>query len=80
MFPAFSILGFFYGITCIGESEFDVAMLPEIVPTWNNEILALVINPEALLFANPVANLACAADSAGALAGRPVNSLFWCMG
>ena len=79
-FPAFSILGLFYDIPCIAEREFDVAMMTELVPTWNNEILSLMIHPESLLFANPVAQMACAADSAGALVGRPVNSLFWCMG
>lgn len=80
LFPAWNILGFFYDIPCIAEREFDVAMMTEIVPTWNNEILALLINPEAILFANPVSNLACSADSMGALSGKPVNALFWCMG
>jgi conjugal transfer pilus assembly protein TraU len=79
-FPAWRILDMFYDIPCIDQDGFDVAMLTEIIPTWNNDTLSLIINPEALLFANPVAGLACTADAAVSLLTLPRNELFWCMG
>ena len=79
-FPAWAVLDLFTDIPCLEETEFDVAMMTEVLPTWNNEILAAVVNPEAVLFGNPAAALACAADSAGALVNKPSNELFWCMG
>ncbi|MGI9296690.1 MAG: TraU family protein [Gammaproteobacteria bacterium] len=79
-FPAWAILDLFVDLPCLSESEFDVVMMTEILPTWNNDILAMLINPEAGLFANPAAHLACAADAASTLRGRPIDELFWCMG
>lgn len=80
IFPVFQILDMFYDIPCLEGAEFDVAMMSEIVPTWNNDVLAMILNPEAVLFGNPVTNLACAADATSALKGFPRNELFWCMG
>ena len=43
--------------------------------------MALLLNPEALLFANPASVASCIADSAQiAATGLPINALFWCMG
>jgi conjugal transfer pilus assembly protein TraU len=80
IFPVFQILDMFYDIPCLGGKEFDVAMMTEIVPTWNNDLLALLLNPEAILFGNPLTQLACAADSISALTGLPRKELFWCLG
>jgi|SRR5690554_4222221 len=81
IFPVFQILDMFYDIPCLGDDDgFDVAMMTEIVPTWNNDLLSLILNPEAILFGNPVTNLACAADASAALTGFPRKELFWCMG
>ncbi len=80
IFPAWAILNMFMDLPCIESSSFDVAMMTEVVPTWNNEMLSLIVNPEAILFANPVASLACTADAIAATAGLPLNALFWCMG
>ena len=54
IFPAWKILDMFYDIPCLDDEGFDVAMMTEILPQWNNDILSLIINPEALLFANPI--------------------------
>lgn len=80
IFPVFQILDMFYDIPCIGDEGFDVAMLTELVPTWNNDTLSLIVNPEAILFSNPVTNIACAADATSALTGFPRRELFWCLG
>lgn len=80
MFPAWKMLNMFYDIPCLDSGGFDVAMLTEVMPQWNNEILSLIIHPESILFANPISAIACGADSAAAVAGMPRNELFWCMG
>lgn len=80
IFPVWKMLDMFTDLPCLNDTSFDVAFITEVLPTWNNEILALLLNPEALLFANPAAALACAADSMSALVGMPRNELFWCMG
>jgi hypothetical protein len=30
-------------------------MMSELLPNWNNPILAMLLNPEALVFGNPIA-------------------------
>lgn len=79
-FPAWAIMDMFTDIECTEETQFGIAMMTEIMPTWNNEILSLIVNPESVLFANPASQLACAADASAALMGSPRNELFWCMG
>lgn len=80
IFPAWKILNMFYDIPCLSDEGYDVAMMTEILPTWNNEILSMIVNPESILFANPVAAISCSADASMALGSMPLNTLFWCMG
>jgi conjugal transfer pilus assembly protein TraU len=65
---------------CIEKGDFDVAYLTELDPTWKDDELTFLLNPEALLFGNLVAQAACSADSISTLAGLPIDSLFWCAG
>ena len=60
--------------------DLDLLYLSEYDPTWSNDLLALLVTPEAALFANPLAAAACAVDAASANAGRPLDDLFWCAG
>ena len=80
IFPVWAILDLFTDIPCLEDTQFDVAMMSELIPTWNDDILSAIVNPEAVLFANPASQLACAADAAAVLQGKPRNELFWCMG
>ncbi len=80
IFPAWHILNMFYDIPCLEDAGFDVAMMTEIMPQWNNEILSMLIHPESILFANPIAAIICGADAAAAAVSMPRNELFWCMG
>jgi conjugal transfer pilus assembly protein TraU len=80
MFPAWSVLDMFMDLPCLDSNDFDLAMMTELNPAWNNEMLSLIVNPESILFANPVATLSCSADSIAATVGMPLNALFWCMG
>jgi hypothetical protein len=57
-----------------------VAYITELDPLWNADELSFILNPEAILFGNPIAQAACAADCVAATAGFPLNPLFWCGG
>jgi conjugal transfer pilus assembly protein TraU len=59
---------------------FDLGYISEVDPLWNNELLAFILNPEALLFGNPIAQLACIPDSIASNLGLPLDPLFWCAG
>ncbi|MFH1674847.1 MAG: TraU family protein [Pseudomonadota bacterium] len=80
IFPVWTMMELLIDLVCLEHSGFDLAYLTEVDPLWNDDLLAFIINPEALLFANPVAQLSCVADSAAAAAGLPLAPLFWCMG
>jgi conjugal transfer pilus assembly protein TraU len=66
--------------TCLEEGSLDVAYMTELDPLWNDSELTQILNPDVFLFANPVAQAACAADCVAASAGFPVQELFWCAG
>ena len=76
----FDILNIFMDVPCVPHEGFDVAYFSELDPSWNSDMVAYFMNPEALLFGNPVAQLACTADSTAAASGWPIDSLFWCAG
>jgi conjugal transfer pilus assembly protein TraU len=80
VFPVWAILDLFVDLPCTDKKEFDIAMISEVLPHWNNEVLALLLNPEAVLFGHPATQMACAADAVAATAGLPINELFWCQG
>lgn len=80
IFNVLDIIDLFVDIPCVPHEGFDVAYLSEVDPMWNNDVLSFVINPEAILFGNPIAQLACAADSAAAAVKYPIDALFWCVG
>lgn len=67
-------------MACMEQSSFDIAYVTEIDPLWQDDALTALINPEVAVFANPVAQVACAADCAMATANLPLDELFWCAG
>ena len=69
-------------VACMDTGDFDIAYLTELDPMWDDDNLTFVINPEAVLFGNPVAQASCAFDAAAASTGATtaLDSLFWCMG
>ncbi|XLF14118.1 TraU family protein [Klebsiella pneumoniae] len=40
---------------CLEGGDMDIAYLSEIDPTWVDSSLTTILNPEAILFANPIA-------------------------
>lgn len=82
-FPILSMIKILDYPTCLVDNvtSFDVAMMGETFPTWYDTSLAAVLSPEALLFANPVALAAGAADCVAATAtNEPMDSIFWTAG
>jgi len=65
---------------CVEQDSFDIAYLTELDPTWNNDELSLILNPEVFLFTSIVAQAACSADCISASTRLPMDSLFWCAG
>ncbi len=65
---------------CLEQNSFDVAYMSEFDVTWNDEKLQSLLNPEAFLFANPIAQAACALDCASSTVRLPLDSMFWCAG
>lgn len=78
VYPVLSWLG---TALCASSETFDLAYLTEIDPLWNDDELAFLLNPEAILFANPIAQAACVADSISAATTMfGLDLLFWCSG
>ncbi len=65
---------------CLEKSSFDVAYMSEFDVTWNDEKLQNLLNPEALLFASPLAQEACSLDCASSTFSMPLDRMFWCAG
>ena len=79
-FHPFAILNLFLDFICLEKSGLDVAYMSELDPLWQSDVWAAVLNPEAILVANPVAQMSCMADSAAATMGFPLDFLWWCLG
>ena len=58
----------------------DLAYLTELDPLWDDDEKSAILNPEGLLFGNPLAQAACVADCVAASTHLPRNELFWCGG
>jgi conjugal transfer pilus assembly protein TraU len=69
--------------SCYADSyiDFDLMYLSEVDPLWSNDLLSLVLNPEAIIFGNPLALAYCAADCiAVTTTESPIESVFPCAG
>jgi len=80
IFPVWSFLELVSDSSCAESTGFDLAYMTELDPLWQEDSLTMLIQPEALLFANPIAQLACVADAIGAALDTPLDPLFWCAG
>jgi conjugal transfer pilus assembly protein TraU len=80
VYPVLYWLELLTDFVCMEKANVDVAYITELDPLWNDDELSFIINPEAALFANPIAQAACAADCLMATAGFGSDALFWCGG
>lgn len=80
-YPLISWLNLIGSAGCKQSGGFDIAYLSELDPTWYDSEMSFILNPEAILFANPAAAASCAADSlSSSINGRALDKLFWCAG
>ena len=81
-FPLLEMLSLFTGGMCNsdGYHDLDLMYFSELDPTWNDDVLACFVNPEAALTANPQAAAACGAEAVSSQSHRPVDRLVWCAG
>jgi conjugal transfer pilus assembly protein TraU len=82
-FPIFKLLNLLTDISCLQDGDFDFVNFSELMPDWNEDLLAALKDPKVFLLANPVADVACAGSNA--LAQVPGNflpttfdSFWWC--
>ena len=80
-YPLIAWLNIITDALCMDSAQFDLLYLTEIDPMWDDDETSMIINPEVVLFANPIAQLACAADAIkSSTGGLPIDMLFWCAG
>lgn len=65
---------------CLEQGAFDIAYFTEVDPLWGDSTMTFILNPDAALFANIIAQAACTIDCVAASAGWGRNELFWCAG
>lgn len=78
--PLLGLLDLVTASSCLENQQFDLAYLSELDPTWDDPDLLFLKTPDAALFANPLAGLACTADCVAATSGWPLSEMFWCAG
>lgn len=80
IYPLTYLLNVIVDTTCKDTEGFDLAYMTEVDPLWDDDELTFLLNPEASLFANPIAQAVCAADCVATTTGIPMDALFWCAG
>ena len=60
--------------------DFDLMYISEIDPLHQNDLLAIMLNPEAIIFSNPIATAYCAYDCVQVTADNAQESAFPCAG
>ena len=79
-YPVLYWLNNMVNTACDQQESFDIVWMTELDPLWANAELTFILQPEAALFANPVAVAACAADCVASTTWTPLDALFWCAG
>ena len=81
-YPVIWWLQLLQSTACMTTDSFDIAYMTEIDPLWGDDELSLVLNPEALLFGNLIAQLACVPEAILTASNTtlPMDALFWCLG
>jgi conjugal transfer pilus assembly protein TraU len=80
VYPLIYWLELLLDLACLEHSSFDLAYITELDPMWQDDALTFILNPEAVLFSNPIAQAACSADCVASSTNGPMDSLFWCAG
>lgn len=81
-FPLLTVMDLISGLEWCTDwiNDIDLLGMTEVDPGWNDDELTIFINPEAIMFGNPIAQALCAVDALASSAGFPLNALSWCAG
>lgn len=63
-----------------GYMDFDLLYLSEVDPLWNDDLMSLMLNPEAIIFGNPAAIAWCITDCVMTTANRQQEEFYGCAG
>ncbi len=80
VYPLIYWLELITDFVCLEKAAIDIAYITEVDPLWSDDEISFILNPEAILFGNPIAQAACGADCVSASSGFPNDALFWCGG
>lgn len=80
MYPLLYWMEILMDFMCIEVGSPDLTYMSEIDPFWDDDETAFILNPEAILFANPIAQASCAVDCVASSVGFPLDPMFWCGG
>lgn len=80
VYPIMFILGNLIPSNCFDKAAFDLAYVSELDPMWNDDELTMILNPDGLLFNNPISQAVCAVDCVTASVTFPLDPIFWCSG
>ena len=78
--PLFVVLDLISQSNCLETKGFDLAYMSEIDPSHYLPEFENLLSPDSYLFANVLAQAACAADCIAASVGFPIKQLYWCAG
>lgn len=76
-YPIMAMIGMMLLPDCgTGYVDMDLLYISEIDPMWNNDLLSLVLNPEAIIFSTPIARAWCSTDCVTTTAGNQKEEFF----
>lgn len=80
LYPLLYWLEVLMDFLCLDAGSLDLAYITELDPFWADDEKSAILNPEGILFGNPIAQAACAGDCVAASTHLPLDFLFWCGG
>lgn len=80
IYPVIYWLEILLDFICLEMTTVDIAYMTEFDPLWGDDIKTGILNPETILFANPIAVLSCIADCLVSSVGLSNDYMFWCSG
>lgn len=81
-YPLMAMLELLILPDCMADDiiDFDLLYLSELDPTWNDDMLSILLNPEAALFGSPAALAWCSADCVMTTADNQSEGFYGCAG
>ena len=80
VYPLIYWLELLTDFVCLESGTVDIAYMSEFDISWNDPKLQSLMNPEAILFGNPIAQVTCSLDCAASTFNMPLEPMFWCAG